>query len=82
MPIPAEIREAERPQNTIVVAYGKNKDRYAAVRQRIGCKYENGRRKPINGPTIGHIIDGRFVPVEEDGSASGSRADFPSDQGV
>ncbi len=71
MPIPAEIREVERPPNTIVVAYGKNKDRYA-VRQRIACKYENGRRKPINGPTIGHIIDGRFVPVEGTGSASGS----------
>ena len=38
MPIPKEILEVKRPRNTIVIAYGKNKDRYA-VRERIGCKY-------------------------------------------
>ena len=29
MPIPKEILEVKRPRNTIVIAYGKNKDRYA-----------------------------------------------------
>ncbi len=64
MPIPEEIRQVPRPVNTIVTAYGKNKDRYA-VRQRIGCKYVDGKRKPVNGPTIGHIVDGRFIPLPE-----------------
>ena len=63
MPIPAHILAVERPVNTIVIAYGKNKDHYA-VRQRIGCKYVNGRNLPVNGPTIGHIIDGKYVAIE------------------
>lgn len=64
MPIPVEIREVPRPKNSIVIAYGKNKDLYA-VRKRIGCKYVNGKRKPINGPTIGHIVNGQYVPIPE-----------------
>ena len=62
MPIPQHILDVDRPKNTIVIAYGKNKDRYA-VRERVGCKYDNGRRIPVNGGTIGHIIDGTYVPV-------------------
>ncbi|MBQ7607817.1 MAG: hypothetical protein IJU76_07580 [Desulfovibrionaceae bacterium] len=61
MGIPKEILETPRPKNTIVVAYGKNRDRYA-VRERIGCHYKNGRRLPITGKTVGHIIDGKYVP--------------------
>ena len=64
MPIPQEILSVKRPKNTIVIAYGKDKNLYA-VRQRIGCKNINGRHVPVNGPTIGHIIDGRYVAVEE-----------------
>ena len=63
MPIPADILAVERPVNTVVIAYGKNKDHYA-VRKRIGCKYVNGRNLPVNGPTIGHIVNGKFIPVE------------------
>lgn len=63
MPIPREILDVERPKNTVVIVYGKNKDRYA-VRQRIGCKNVDGRHIPINGPTIGHIVDGRYIPLE------------------
>lgn len=62
MPIPREILDVERPTNSVVIRYGKNKDLFA-VRKRIGCKNVGGRHIPINGPTIGHIIDGRFVPV-------------------
>lgn len=62
MPIPREILDVERPTNTVVICYGKNKNLYA-VRQRIGCKNVNGRHIPINGPTIGHIVDGKFVPI-------------------
>lgn len=61
MPIPQHILSVERPRNSVVICYGKNKDRYA-VRERVGCKYVNGRHVPVNGPTIGHIVDGKYVP--------------------
>lgn len=60
MAVPEEIRKIPRPKNTVVVAYGRNKDKYA-VKQRIGCKSVNGRKIPIDGPTIGHIINGTYV---------------------
>ena len=63
MPIPKEILDVKRPTNTVVVAYGKNKDRYA-VRKRVGCKNVNGRHIPINGPTIGHIVNYKYVPID------------------
>lgn len=63
MPIPQNILSVPRPKNTVVIAYGKNKSLYA-VRQRVGCKNVNGRHLPVNGPTIGHIIDGAYVPIE------------------
>ena len=62
MPIPQEILAVKRPKNTIVIAYGKNKDRYA-VRQRIGCRNDNGRHLPVNGPTIGHIVNGEYKEI-------------------
>ncbi len=65
MPIPREVLDVERPVNTIVIAYGKKKDRYA-VRQRVGCKRVNGRNIPVNGPTIGHIVDLKYVPLQKD----------------
>lgn len=65
MPIPREILDVERPTNTVVIAYGKNKNLFA-VRKRVGCKNVNGRHLPINGPTIGHIIDGKYVPIPEE----------------
>jgi hypothetical protein len=68
MPIPKEILAISRPTNTVVIAYGKDKNRYG-VRQRIGCKNDNGRHLPVNGPTIGHIVDGRYVPIETAGLA-------------
>ncbi len=68
MPIPQEILDVERPVNTIVVAYGKNKDKYA-VRQRVGCKNIDGRRIPVTGPPIGHIVDLQYVPMDSKESA-------------
>lgn len=65
MPIPQDIRAVPRPKNTIVIAYGKDKNLYA-VRQRVGCRNDNGRHLPVNGPTIGHIIDGVYVPIKTD----------------
>lgn len=74
MAVPTEIRAIERPKNTVVMAYGKNKDRYA-VKQRIGCRYCNGRRIPITGPTIGHILDGKFIPIHEGPDSCSSSPD-------
>lgn len=62
MPIPKKTLTIERPKNTVVIAYGKNKHLYA-VHQRVVYRNDNGRHIPINGPTIGHIIDGIYVPV-------------------
>ena len=62
MPIPKEILEVKRPTNTVVIAYGKDKNHYG-VRQRIGCKNDAGRHLPVNGPTVGHIVNGRYVPI-------------------
>ena len=64
MPIPKEILSVKRPVNTIVIAYGKDKSRYA-VRQRIGCRNVGGRHLPVNGPTIGHIVNGEYVPLSQ-----------------
>jgi hypothetical protein len=75
MPIPAEILSVKRPVNTVVCAYGKDKDRYS-VRQRMGCRNVGGRHLPINGPTIGHIVDGRYVPMDD---AADSVATSPMD---
>ncbi len=63
MPIPKEVLSVNRPKNTVVIAYGKNKDLYA-VRQRVGCRNDNGRHLPVNGPTIGHIVDLNYVPLD------------------
>ena len=46
MAIPEEIRSVPRPKNTVVYAYGKNKDRYG-VKARVGCKYKNGKNYPV-----------------------------------
>lgn len=68
MPIPASILAVPRPKNTVVIAYGKDKNLYA-VRQRVGCKNVNGRHLPVNGPTIGHIVDGAYVPIASEAPA-------------
>ena len=61
MPTPQSILSVERPKNSVVICYGKNKDLYA-VRKRVGCKYVKGRNVPVNGPTIGHIVGGKYIP--------------------
>ncbi|MGN1393159.1 MAG: hypothetical protein ACI4V7_03760 [Succinivibrionaceae bacterium] len=72
MPIPQHILDVARPKNTIVIAYGVNKDKFA-VRQRIGCKRKNGRNVPVNGPTIGHIINNQYVPKKDESKTSVSK---------
>ena len=61
MAIPEEIRKVERPKNTIV-RENKNGGKYRyMVIERIGCRRKEGKNIPINGKTIGHIIDGVYV---------------------
>lgn len=66
MGVPAEIRAVERPRNTVVVeTKSKGPSRYA-VRERLKSVYKKGENpKPRNGKTIGHIIDLKFVPLQE-----------------
>ncbi len=75
MPIPREILDVPRPVNTVVAVYGKNKDRYA-VKQRVGCKRVDGRNLPVTGPTIGHIIDGEYVPIPSASSVAAAGFDL------
>lgn len=67
MGVPEEIRSVERPPNTVVLP--STTGRYP-VRERVGCKYwvdENGKahRTPMNGKVIGHIIEMRYISVED-----------------
>ena len=57
--VPESIRKIKRPLNTIVQAT-KNPNVYMVIK-RIGCKYVDERRIPVNGPVVGHIIDGKYV---------------------
>lgn len=75
MSIPEEIRKVERPTNTVVVAYGRNRDRYA-VRSRVGCRNVDGRRVPVEGPIVGHIENGRFIPMDDRTELSGGPVDL------
>ena len=55
MPIPKDILAVARPKNTFVVVYGKNKNLYA-VRERLGCKYKEGRRVPEMAGPLGILL--------------------------
>lgn len=66
MGVPEEIRRVKRPTNTIVVENKTDGPHKYAVRERKGMKYvPGGNPQPVNGKVIGHIFDGRFVPLVE-----------------
>lgn len=66
MKVPKEIREVERPTNTIVYAYAdKNAEIRYGVKERIYWK-EDGRQKQKDDRTVGYILNGTFVPLPED----------------
>ena len=75
MAIPAEILAIERPKNTIVIRTNKTEPAHYAVRSRLGCIYDHGRRIPKNGPVIGHIDTERkvYVPLSEIDENTGSQ---------
>lgn len=64
MAIPEEIRNVARPKNTIVVKRGNGPLKYAVV-QRVGCKRVGDSNIPVNGYTVGHIIEGAFVAISD-----------------
>lgn len=64
MSVPECIRQVPRPKNTVVVRAGKQGPSQYAVRERKGYKLSsNGNPMPINGRTVGHIVDGRFIAL-------------------
>ena len=66
MAVPEEIRTVKRPVNTVVVDTGNDSLYRYAVRERSGTVYvKDHNPSPRNGKTIGHIIDGKYVPVKE-----------------
>ena len=79
MAIPEEIRRVARPKNTVVVLSGSKGANLYAVRERAGFKYgPRGNPQPINGRIIGHIVDGRYVPLHEGLSLVCKIQPFPS----
>ena len=64
MAIPEAIRKIERPRNTIVVKRGNGPLMYAVV-ERVGCNRVGDCNVPVNGYTVGHIIQGAFVAYSD-----------------
>ncbi len=66
MGVPEAIRNVERPKNTIVDDSGREGVNRYSVRERSGIKYvKHGNPQPGNGKVVGHIINGRFVPLAD-----------------
>ena len=65
--VPEHVRAVSRPVNTVVVdSKSKGAKRYL-VRERSGYKTSKGHYSgPRNGKVIGYIIDGVYVPRQED----------------
>lgn len=63
MKVPKEIRDVERPANTVVYAFGHDPVKYN-VKERT-YDIVNGKRIQKDGATVGAIIDLKFVPVCE-----------------
>ena len=72
MAVPADIRAVERPVNTIVDDSGRDGPKRYAVCERTSTKYIlGGNPQPRNGKVIGHIIDHKYVPLNEPIAESG-----------
>lgn len=73
MGVPEEIRRVERPKNTVVVDNGCEGVKRWAVRsrKRSGTYVPGKNPMPVNGGVIGHIIDYRFVPIQESVGTNG-----------
>ncbi len=79
MAVPAEIRAVPRPVNTIVDDSGRDGPKRYAVRQRSSTRYvPGGNPQPRNGKVVGHIIDYKFVPVNDAPAPTSSTPDMLS----
>ena len=79
MPVPPEIRAVDRPKNTIVEDRGKDGPKRYAVRERSSIKYVPGKNpQPHNGKVIGHIINGKFVPLLKSPADKNTETDSPA----
>lgn len=66
MGIPEEIRKVERPKNTVVCDTGSMGPNKYCVRERNGAVCIKGcNPQPRNGRVIGHIYEGKFVPIDD-----------------
>lgn len=64
MAVPESIRSVPRPKNTVVINTGSNTaKRYAVLERSREIYMPGGNPQPRNGKTIGHIVDGHFVPL-------------------
>lgn len=77
MAVPEEIRRVKRPRNTVVVDRGGNGPKRWAVVERVGCRRVGGRNLPVDGKTVGHIIQGRYVPKERPAGGNGGGKKLP-----
>ncbi len=73
MAVPEEIRRVERPTNTVVVDRGGNGPKRYAVVERVGCRRVNGKNRPVDGRTVGHIISSGYVPKGPKGDGGNPR---------
>lgn len=72
MAVPAHIRNVPRPVNTVVVDNGKEGPNRFSVRERSGTKYiQHGNPQPRNGKVIGHIFEGKYVPLHTETASEG-----------
>lgn len=79
MSVPQAIRDVPRPVNTIVEDNGKNSLKRYAVRQRGSTKYvPGGNPQPHNGKVVGHIINGKYVPISSGPAAKDALPDMLS----
>lgn len=45
---------------------------------KIGCIRKDGKNRPMNSPTIGHIVDMRYVPLKKLETAAPGLMDYAS----
>lgn len=78
MAVPEHIRKVPRPRNTVVIDSGSNgAKRYAVHSRRASICKPGCNPRPVNGPVIGHIIDGKFVPRQSAASLAEDGPDYP-----
>ena len=66
MAVPSEIRAVLRPKNTVVEDSGRDGPKRYSVRERSYTKYVvGGNPQPHNGKVVGHIIDMKYVPLND-----------------